>query len=596
MTNNGFGALRRSIFALLKKRGKGRFHDDAVSLRSRGFASIFIIALLVPVPGYASPVVGAQGPITGAAIASAHPLATRAGYEILKRGGNAFDAGVAVSAALGVVEPYSSGLGGGGFWLLHRAADGSDVMVDSRETAPGRATPDMYLDAHGRPIPHASTRGGKAAGIPGVPAALVHIAQHYGRLPLATDLEPAIRLARDGFAVDKRFAHMTQLREKLLQNGRNTAATFLDHGHALKPGFLLKQPDLARTLEALAQHGRAGFYEGSVAAHLAHAIDAAGGIWSLDDLRDYRVIERKPARIHYRGATVIAASLPSAGGIALAQTLHMLERYDLPDTRSARSTHFIVEALRRAFQDRARYLGDPGFVKVPVARLVSRPYADERAASIDADRATPSSALALHPAPLHEGDNTSHFSIIDQDGNCVAATLSINLLFGSGVVGDDTGVLLNDEMDDFTTAPGVPNSFKLRGGEPDRVEPGKRPLSSMTPTFVEDHKGIFVVGSPGGSRIISQVLLAVLDYIQQPSVDLQRIVGAPRYHHQFWPDVVEIEPDSFSKQWQAAMEHYGYHLKIIGRKWGNMQAAFKSRVDGTAIAASDPRGEGIAWY
>jgi gamma-glutamyltranspeptidase/glutathione hydrolase len=253
-------------------------------------------------------------------------------------------------------------------------------MVDSRETAPSRATPDMYLDAHGKPIPHASTRGGKAAGIPGVPAALVHIAQHYGRLPLATDLEPAIRLARDGFAVDKRFAHMTQVREKLLQNGRNTAATFLDHGHALKPGFLLKQPDLARTLEALAQHGRAGFYEGSVAARLVHTIDAAGGIWSLDDLRDYRVIERKPARIHYRGATVIAASLPSAGGIALAQTLHMLERYDLPDTRSARSTHFIVEALRRAFQDRARYLGDPGFVKVPVARLVSRPYADERAA------------------------------------------------------------------------------------------------------------------------------------------------------------------------------------------------------------------------
>jgi gamma-glutamyltranspeptidase/glutathione hydrolase len=596
MKNSGFKVLRCSILPSLKKGSEGEFHDGTFLLRSRWFASIFIIALLVPVSACAGVQAGAPGQITGAAIASAHPLATRAGYETLKRGGNAFDAAVAVSAALGVVEPYSSGLGGGGFWLLHRAADGFNVMVDSRETAPGRATPDMYLDADGKPIPHASTRGGKAAGIPGVPAALVHIAQRYGRLSLATDLEPAIRLARDGFTVDARLARMTQLREELLRNGHNTAAKFLDHGHALKPGFLLKQPDLARTLEALAQHGRAGFYEGGVAAQLVHAIDATGGIWSLDDLRNYRVIERKPTTIHYRGATVIAASLPSAGGIALAQTLHMLERYDLPDTRSARSAHFIVEALRRAYQDRARYLGDPGFVKVPVARLVSRAYADQRAASIDPARATPSSALALHPTPLHEGDNTSHFSVIDQDGNCVAATLSINLLFGSGVVGDDTGVLLNDEMDDFTTAPGVPNSFKLRGGTPDRIEPGKRPLSSMTPTFVEDHKGIFVVGSPGGSRIISQVLLAVLDYIQQPTVDLQRIVSAPRYHHQFWPDVVEIEPDSFSKQWIAAMERYGYHLKVIGRKWGNMQAAFKSRTDGTAIAASDPRGEGIAWY
>ncbi len=530
-----------------------------------------------------------------AAIASAHPLATAAGYEILKRGGNAFDAAVAVAAVLAVVEPYSSGLGGGGFYLLHRASDGHQVMVDARETAPGAVKQALYVSRDGKPVRGATTQGGTAAGIPGAPAALVHVAARYGALPLVVTLAPAIRHARDGFAVDERYARLAALREHYLQNGAGTSRIFLDGNRVPRVGWILKQPELAGTLERLAQEGRDGFYKGPVARSLVASTNRAGGVWQQKDLVDYRVIERAPLRFQYRGATVTTAVLPSAGGIALAQCLQMLERYNLADPHEPAAAHLVVEALRRAFHDRALYLGDSDFVTVPVERLTSRDYALRRGATIDPALASRSDTLERGPIAAG-GGNTTHLSVVDAAGNRVAATLTINLLFGAGIIADGTGVLLNNEMDDFTVDEDVPNAFRLRGGQANSIAPGKRPLSSMTPTFVEDAKGVLVLGAPGGSRIISQVLVSVLDYLRVPTVDLAAMVAAPRYHHQWWPDRVEVEPEGISGEWRAALEARGHRVQVVKRRWGNMQAVFKSKETGAAQAASDPRGAEGGWY
>lgn len=530
---------------------------------------------------------GARSP--QAAVASAHPLATAAGHEILERGGNAFDAAVAVAAVLAVVEPNASGLGGGGLWLLHRAADGHQVMVDARETAPAGVKPELYIDGSGKPIRGATTRGGTAAAIPGAPAALVHVASRYGALPLAETLAPAIRHARDGFSVDERYSRLAGLRERFLRQEAEASRIFLDDGRAPRAGWLLRQSELAATLERLAQEGNGGFYTGPIARALVESVKLAGGVWQLSDLAGYRVIERAPLRVQYRGAIVTTVALPSAGGIALAQCLQMLERFETVDARSPRDAHLVIEALRRAFSDRAVYLGDADFAAVPVERLTSRAYAAQRAATIDPGAATRSEAPEREPGAAGSG-NTTHLSVVDAAGNRVAATLTINLLFGSGVVARGTGVLLNNEMDDFTVRADVPNSFRLRGGEANAIAPGKRPLSSMTPTFVEDTRGVLIVGTPGGSRIVSQMLLAVLDYVHAPAVDLAAIVSAPRYHHQWWPDRVEVEPEGFPAQWRAALEAKGHQLEPARRKWGNMQVVFKSKQTGMAQAASDPRG------
>jgi gamma-glutamyltranspeptidase/glutathione hydrolase len=531
----------------------------------------------------------------GAAVASAHPLATAAGHEILKRGGNAFDAAVAVAAVLAVVEPYASGLGGGGLWLLHRAADGHQVMVDARETAPARVKPEMYRDGSGKPIRGATTQGGTAAAIPGAPAALVHVARDYGALPLAETLAPAIRHARDGFPVDERYSRLVGLREQFLQASPEAAHIFLDENRVPRPGWRLRQTELAATLERLGKEGNRGFYAGDVAESLVAGVNRAGGVWQLSDLTGYRVIERVPLRVQYRDALITTATLPSAGGIALAQCLQMLERFETADPRSPRDAHLVVEALRRAFRDRAAYLGDGDFSAVPVERLASRAYATQQAATIDPAAATRSEAPEREPGAARSG-NTTHFSVVDAAGNRVAATLTINLLFGSGVVGRGTGVLLNNEMDDFTVHADVPNSFRLRGGEANGIAPGKRPLSSMAPTFVEDSKGVLILGAPGGSRIVSQALIAVLDYVRTPAVDLEAIVGAPRYHHQWWPDRVEVEPEGFPAQWRATLEAKGHRVETGKRRWGNMQVVFKSKQSGVAQAASDPRGADVGSF
>ena len=527
------------------------------------------------------------------AVASAHPLATAAGTATLARGGNAFDAAVAVAAALAVVEPYSSGLGGGGFFLLHRASDRHQVMIDARETAPSGIEARHFFDAQGRPIKDATTRGGTAAAIPGLPAGIAHLAQRYGTLSLRETLAPAIRLAREGFKTDQRYARIAKLREAMLRATPGTAV-FLDDGRAPAPGFMLRQPGLADTLEHIARDGAGGFYQGAVAQDLVAAVNAAGGIWRPEDLAAYRVIEREPVRIVYRGAAITAAALPSAGGIALAQVLGMLGHFPQADVQQPEAAHLVAEALRRAFRDRTR-LGDPDQVAVPVSELLGKNKLNQYVKSIDRNRATP-----LPPVFPDEGGagsrNTTHFSIVDAAGNRVAATLTINLLFGAGFVGGGTGVLLNNEMDDFTLRADVANSFRLRGGEANAVAPGKRPLSSMTPTFVEDDKGVLILGAPGGSRIISQVLLATLEYLRNPQVDIQRLVAMPRYHHQYWPDQLEIEPEGFSEQWRNALEAKGHQLRVVNRKWGNMQVVFQPKGEGAAQAASDPRGSDVAWY
>lgn len=531
-----------------------------------------------------------------AAIASAHPLATEAGYRILEQGGNAFDAAVTVAAVLAVVEPYSAGLGGGGFWLLHRASDSRQVMVDARETAPRDIKLSMYVNDEGVPIPGASLRGGKAAGIPGVPAGMVHLAQRYGKLKLQQLLAPAIAIARDGFPIDARFSRVAKVREELLREGTNTARIFLADNAAPPQGYVLRQPDLAATLESMARHGRDGFYGGHVAESLVDGVRAAGGIWTKADLAGYRVVERPPVRFSYRGATIVSAALPSSGGVTLAQTLNILEQYKVTDVREPATAHLVVEALRRGFQDRLRYLGDSDFVKVPVAQLVDKSYAHSRAATIDPNLATPFDALTITPLASVESYNTTHYSVIDAAGNRVAATLSINGWFGSGVIPGNTGVLLNNEIDDFSLGAGISNLYHLLGSKANEIAPRKRPLSSMSPTFVEDSKGVLVIGAPGGSRIISMVLFGILDYINQKDVDLVSIVTAPRYHHQCWPDVVEVEPGGFTDEWSSALVAKGHHLKTGSRRWGNMQAVFRSNNDGTTQAASDPRGFDMGGY
>ena len=524
-----------------------------------------------------------------AAVASAHPAATEAGLEILRAGGNAFDAAVAVSAALAVVEPYSSGLGGGGFWLLHVATGGRQVMIDGRERAPLAARRDLYLDGKGEVIPKLSIDGPLAAGIPGEPAALVHIARHYGRLPLARSLAPAIRLAREGFRVDEHYRRMARWRLEVLRRYPASAAIFLKDGEVPPEGHLVRQPDLARTLERLAEQGRDGFYAGEVARQLVQAVRARGGIWTEEDLRGYRVVEREPVVGRYGGYRIVSAAPPSSGGVVLVEMLNMLSALEWSKRQGVERIHLLVEVMRRAYLDRARYLGDPDQVEMPLARLLSPEHARAWVAGIDPERATPSEALH---EPVPEGTDTTHFSILDDEGNRVAATLSINYPFGSGFVAEGTGVLLNDEMDDFSARPGVPNVYGLVGGEANAIAPGKRMLSSMTPTFVESDGRVAILGTPGGSRIITMVLLAVLEAVESRPVEAW--VSRPRIHHQYLPDEVQLEPGALDGETRAALEARGHRLKELQRPWGNLQAVLWNRVTGEVTAASDPRGGGSA--
>lgn len=534
-----------------------------------------------------------SGGANAGAVAAAEPMATQAGIAILKKGGNAFDAAVAVSAMLAVVEPASSGLGGGGFYLLHDAKANKDIMLDARERAPLVASRDMYLDENGEIIKRASVDGALAAGIPGLPAALVHLAENYGALPLATSLQPAIKRARRGFHANQRYIQRVKFRLNAIKASPAAAAIFLDDGEVPAEDYLIVQQDLAATLQAIASNGRAGFYSGTVADKLVSSVRAGGGIWELKDLTEYKIKMRAPIISHYGDMKIISAPPPSSGGLVMAQAFNLLRGFDLSvaDKSDADFVHLAAEAMRLAYQDRARYMGDTDFVKVPIKKLTSAKYADSRRRFIKPKRATASQDLTDATKKYSSsGTDTTHFSIIDRYGNRVAATLSINYPFGSGMVAAGTGVLLNDEMDDFSAKPGVPNVYGLVGGYANAIAGGKRMLSSMTPTFLQKDGRIAVLGSPGGSRIISMVMLAALEFYRGGSA--QAMVSAPRFHHQYLPDTIEFEKDTLRQDVINELKSRG-HRMTMKNQWGNMQVVIQKDGGGMS-AASDPRGRGVA--
>ena len=560
----------------------------------RTFAFVLLLAPLLAFAQAGQAAKPAHPP--GAAIASAHALATEAGIEVIRQGGNAFDAAVAVSSVLSVVEPISSGLGGGGLWLLHDAKSGKDVFVDARETAPAAATEAMYLNADGSFNSDRAQNGPWSAGIPGLPAMLVHVAEKYGRLRLKQSLQPAIRIARDGFPVYARMERGYAAKRAVMDRYPGTRALFSPGGKPIREGDLFRQRDLANTLQLLADKGFDGFYRGTVANKLVAGVNAQGGKWKASELAGYAVKERAPIRFKYNAWDITTAPPVSSGGIALAQMLQILEPYDLARMSQAEQVHLVVESMRRAFRDRTFYLGDPDFVQVPQKLLTSPDYAAGLRATINPARATPSDLLSGQPTPL-EDEETTHFSIIDAEGNRVGGTQTVNLLYGSGLVAPGTGVLLNDEMDDFALKPGTPNAFGVMGYEANAPKPGKRMLSSMTPTFMESKDKVVVIGTPGGTRIITMVLLGILGY--DAGLDAQQVAALPRYHHQWWPDSIDAEPKAFTAETAKALQALGHKVELppdeaeggrgSSHVWGNLQTVEWDRRGNALSGGSDPR-------
>lgn len=552
---------------------------------AQAHAVMFVGVLLVA--GIARAALPAQ-----AAVASAHPLATGAGQEILERGGNAFDAAIAVAATLAVVEPYGAGLGGGAFFLLRDARTGQDLFVDAREMAPQVAVANMYENARGEVVRDWSVNGPLAAAIPGTPAALVHIAAKYGQLPLATSLAPAIRYARDGFPVDERYRQVARSRLEEVRRFVDTSRIFLLKGEVPPLGTRVRQPELAALLEAIAQSGHDGFYRGEVAIRLVDEVSAAGGVWTVEDLAKYQVVERAALAASFRGARIVTAPPPSAGGVALLSALQMLEASGFPPANAAARDHLIVEVLRRAARDGALSLGDPDFVSVPVQQLLSAEHVGRQIAGIQLQRATSSASLGNAVAPSPQGESASHLSIIDRHGNAVSATLSINATFGSAFTVPGTGLLLNNAMADFSAAPGVPDGSGLFGSGQNAIAPYKRPLSSMTPTLVEYNDRVAILGTPGGNRAPA-ILLAALLSLLEAKTPLEAISGM-RFSHGYMPDQVEVEPEYFGSAAARELRARGHVIRSTGRAFGNAQVIVWEKAEGRVTAASDPRGSGQA--
>ncbi len=541
-----------------------------------------------------------------AMVVTVHQLASQVGVEILQAGGNAIDAAVATGFALAVVHSPAGNIGGGGFMLI-RMADGKTHFLDYREKAPAAATRDMYLDPSGNVIPDASEIGYKSIGVPGSVAGMAYAEQKYGKLTLKQVMAPAIKLAREGFSLT--WEEADWMHDQYLAKFPESHRVFQRNGNYYKAGEIFQQPDLARTLERIAANPD-DFYHGSLARELATAMQKGGGLITADDLGHYEVKEREPVRGTYRGYEVISAPPPSSGGTVLIESLNILEGYNLArmQNRSAESIHFIVEAFRRAFMDRAEFMGDPDFSRVPVAQLIDKKYANAWRDSIDPAHASPSKELkrpgifteletyaSAHPvAPPHEGNHTTHYSVMDEQGNAVAVTTTINDWFGSRVTADGLGFLLNDEMDDFSAKPGVPNSDGLIQGSANAIGPGKRPLSSMTPTIVvHNGKSVMILGSPGSSKIITtvaNVLLGVVDY----GLNLQEAVDAPRFHNQWLPDVVNVEK-TLSPDTQNLLRSMGYKIQIgLGAGdtdgyWSDAECIAVDEKSGQRLGATDVR-------
>ena len=542
-----------------------------------------------------------------AIVASVHELASRAGIDMLRLGGNAVDAAVATGFALAVVHPQAGNLGGGGFLLL-RSADGKTHFIDFREKAPAAATENMYLDAQGNVIPESSKDssvvGYRAIGVPGTVAGLVYAEKQYGKLSLARVIAPAIKLARDGFALAYEDTQDLK-KDEYLAEFPESKRIFLRDGNYYQPGEVFKQPELARTLERLAKDPDE-FYHGTMARELAAAIHKGGGLVTAADLAAYEVKEREPIRGSYRGYDIISAPPPSSGGVALVEILNILEGFDLAKlgNRSADAVHLEAEAFRRAFYDRTDFMGDPDFAKVPVAQLIDKKYAaawrdsiDPHHASVSKDLKRPSFSelervAQSQPAPISESQNTTHYSVVDAEGNAVAVTTTLNDSFGSRVTAEGLGFLLNDEMDDFTAKQGVPNTYGLMQGPANAIAPAKRPLSAMTPTIVlKDGKLFLVLGSPGGPTIITTVaniLIGVVDF----GLDIQEAVNAPRFHNQWLPDEILVE-DRLSPDTMNVLRSKGHKLKL-GHFWGDGECVMIDPKTGERLGASDGRNNGKA--
>jgi gamma-glutamyltranspeptidase/glutathione hydrolase len=503
-------------------------------------------------------------------VSSQEARATRIGVDILAAGGNAVDAAVAVGFALAVSLPRAGNLGGGGFMLVHRAAQGSraaeTIAIDYRETAPAAASRDMFLAPDGQADPAKSRDSALAVGVPGTVAglALAHARYGSGRFSLADLIAPAIALAQVGIPVDDDLADSLPHAAVRLLRWPAAARIFLrPDGAALGRGDVLRQPDLAATLSAIARDGPQAFYEGQVAAALVTAVQNAGGILTRDDLANYRAVVRAPVRGSYRGHDILAMPPPSSGGAHLIQILNILEGYDMGASRagSAATLHLMIEAMKRAYADRADHLGDPDHVRVPLAGLISKRYAAALRSGIDPERATPAQAIRSGDPTRYESDQTTHFSVIDRDGNAVANTTTLNFSYGLGMVADGTGVLLNNELDDFAAKPGAPNAYGLVGGAANAPGPGRRPLSSMTPTIVLKDGGVLLVtGSPGGSRIITTVLQVILNVVDY-RMNIAEAVLSPRIHHQWFPDVVAAE-SGVSPDTLALLAARGHAVKV----------------------------------
>jgi gamma-glutamyltranspeptidase/glutathione hydrolase len=547
-----------------------------------------------------------------AIVVSVHELGSRAGAEVMQAGGNAVDAAVATGFALAVVHPEAGNLGGGGFMLI-RMSDGTNHFIDYREKAPAAATANMYLDAQGNVIEDASVVGYKAIGVPGSVAGMVYAEKKYGKLTLKQVMAPAIKLARDGFALAWEDARDMQ-QEKSLALFPDSRRIFQRDGKYYEQGEIFRQPELARTLERIAENPD-DFYHGAMAQELATFVRKGGGLITADDLGKYEVKEREPVRGSYRGYDVISAPPPSAGGTALLEILNILEGYDLGKlgNRSSASMHLTVEAFRRAYFDKAEFMGDPDFSRIPVAQLIDKKYGAAWRESIDPAHATASKDLKRpaifseleqyarqNPQPLavREPEHTTHYSVVDADGDAVAVTTTLNDSFGSRVTAGSLGFLLNDEMDDFASKPGAPNLYGLIQGPANAVGPGKRPLSSMTPTIVlKDGKLFLVLGSPGGARIITTVaniLMAVVDY----GMNIQEAVNAPRFHHQWLPDRVGVE-QWFSPDAIKVLERMGHKIEVGETVkgdwtpyWSDGECIAIDLLSGERLGASDGRHNG----
>ena len=530
-------------------------------------------------------------------VVSAHPLASQAGLEILRQGGNAVDAAIATTFTISVVEPFSAGIGGGGFLLLHRANNSEMKALDFRERAPLKATKNMYLDAQGKVRPNVSIDGYLSVGVPGTVAGLYQVHRQYGKLPWAKLVAPAIKYAQDGFVVTDRFTSAVESRKKLILSNPSARQVFTRNGTMYAPGEKLVQRNLAKTLQQIATDPQS-FYTGNIARAIASDMAKKGGLITLEDLKTYKPIWRIPVCGTFQTARICSMPPPSSGGVHLLQILHIIGDTDFkakgwhnPDV-----LHLMVEAMRIAYADRSEYLGDPDFVKVPVQQLISREYAAKRRQEIRMDKATPSTQVkpvdkaTLERFTKAESPDTSHLTVVDEQRNAVSLTFTVNYGFGSGVVTPGTGILLNDEMDDFAAAPGVPNAYGLVGGDANAIAPRKTPLSSMTPTIVTQNNRLkMATGAPGGSTIITTVLQVILNVLAY-DMSAGEAVSAPRIHHQWLPDELRIQPFGLDTATIAELKRRGHMVKET-RPWGNANAIVVT-TDGKLEGAADPRGEG----